>query len=136
MTKFLVLYRAPQSAAEQMAGTTAEEQQAGMDDAGISRVIQGLLAGIGFIGGGTILKLSDEKTIKGVTTAAALWVAAAVGVAAGLGRLWSAFLGSATAFLILSVLGWLEHRVPALVKPRGEEKPPAADARPKERITV
>jgi putative Mg2+ transporter-C (MgtC) family protein len=106
-------------------------QFAGMDQAGLSRVIQGLLAGIGFLGGASILKLSEEKTVQGVTTAAGIWVAAAVGVAAGLGRLWCAFLGAAIAYLILSVLGRLEYRLPSLPAPCRNDQA-AKDAEHKE----
>ncbi len=52
----------------------------------MSRVIQGVVAGIGFLGAGTILKNTDgdEGHVKGLTTAAGLWMTAAIGVAAGL----------------------------------------------------
>jgi putative Mg2+ transporter-C (MgtC) family protein len=86
-------------------------QMGGMQSADLSRIIQGILTGIGFIGGGAILKLSKEKTVHGLTTAANLWVATGVGIAAGLGRLWSAALATLAAFLILSVVGSIEHRV-------------------------
>ena len=51
----------------------------GMD--GQSRVIQGIVTGIGFIGAGSILKVSEERDIRGLTTAAGLWLTAAIGVA-------------------------------------------------------
>jgi putative Mg2+ transporter-C (MgtC) family protein len=51
-------------------------------------VVQGVAAGIGFIGAGTILKLTEREEIKGLTTAASIWLTAAVGIAAGLGPLW------------------------------------------------
>src|SRR5947207_1618143 len=47
---------------------------------GLSRVIQGIITGIGFIGAGSILKLSQEHQIKGLTTAASVWMTAAIGV--------------------------------------------------------
>jgi putative Mg2+ transporter-C (MgtC) family protein len=74
-------------------------------------VIQGLATGLGFIGGGAILKLSEERQITGLTTAAGIWMTAAVGVAAGLGRLGSAVVGTALAWIILSVLGKLEQKI-------------------------
>lgn len=58
----------------------------------LSRVVQGVAAGIGFIGGGVILKLNEQGQIKGVTTAAGIWLTASVGVAAGLGRLEAALI--------------------------------------------
>jgi putative Mg2+ transporter-C (MgtC) family protein len=81
-----------------------------LDPTDVSRVIQGMVAGIGFIGGGAILKLSDKQQIRGLTTAASLWLAAVVGVAAGLGRPGAALLGAGLGFLILAVLGWVERR--------------------------
>jgi putative Mg2+ transporter-C (MgtC) family protein len=60
--------------------------QTGMDDDGMSRVIQGLLAGVGFVCAGAILKSGQEEHVYGLTTAAGLWMTAAIGVAAGLGK--------------------------------------------------
>ena len=83
----------------------------GMDSADLSRVIQGLATGIGFIGGGTILKLSEEREIHGLTTAAGIWMTAAVGVAVGLGRLGLALLSVALTWFILAVVGKIEHKI-------------------------
>ena len=69
-----------------------------------SRVLQGLIAGIGFLIAGTILKQQAEGHIQGLTTAAGLWLTAAVGVAVGLGREASAILGAVLAFIILALL--------------------------------
>ena len=79
------------------------------DDA--SRVIRGIATGIGFIGAGAILKLSAEREITGLTTAAGVWMTAAVGVAAGLGRWGSAALGVALTWGILAVLFEIEVRL-------------------------
>jgi putative Mg2+ transporter-C (MgtC) family protein len=70
----------------------------------LSRVIQGIATGIGFIGGGTILKQNEQGVIKGLTTAAGIWMTAALGVAAGTGRLASAALGTVLALIILAAL--------------------------------
>lgn len=67
---------------------TVAPLEAGMAIADSSRVCQGIAAGIGFIGAGTILKLTERQEIKGLTTAATLWLTAAVGMAVGAGRLW------------------------------------------------
>jgi len=83
---------------------------AGMNSADLSRVIQGLATGIGFIGGGAILKLSKEHEIKGLTTAAGIWIAAAVGVAVALGRLWLAILSVVLTWFILAIVGKIENR--------------------------
>ncbi|HJU39325.1 MAG TPA: MgtC/SapB family protein [Tahibacter sp.] len=66
----------------------------GMSSDGLSRVIQGLTTGIGFIGGGAILKLANEREIHGLTTAAGIWMTAAIGVAVGLGALGLALLAT------------------------------------------
>ena len=82
-------------------------QLEGMPTGDISRVIQGLIAGIGFLGGGAILKVTTDKEIYGLTTAAGIWMAAAIGVAAGFGRLGTAILAAGMSFLILDFV----HRV-------------------------
>jgi putative Mg2+ transporter-C (MgtC) family protein len=58
----------------------------GMNPDSISRVIQGLVTGIGFLGAGAILKLYEKRAVEGLTTAAGIWMTAALGVAVGLGR--------------------------------------------------
>jgi putative Mg2+ transporter-C (MgtC) family protein len=85
--------------------------QVGIDGDGISRVIQGLATGIGFIGGGAILKLSHEREIHGLTTAAGLWMTAAAGVAVGLGALGLAIIAMLLTWLILVAVRWLEARL-------------------------
>ena len=84
---------------------------AGMSLDGLSRVIQGIITGIGFIGAGSILKLSEEHAIRGLTTSASIWVTAAVGVAVGLGSVGVALLGTLLALIILALVGRLEHRI-------------------------
>lgn len=79
-------------------------QQAGMTGESLSRIIQGVAAGIGFIGAGTILKHPEQRRVRGLTTAASLYFAAAIGVAAGLGREMIAALGTGAALLILGAL--------------------------------
>lgn len=83
--------------------------ESGTDAGNISRAIQGIAAGIGFIGAGTILKRGDEEDIKGLTTAATIWLTAAVGAAAGAGQGWIAFIGVALAFLILSIFSGIDR---------------------------
>ncbi len=76
-------------------------QQAGVSDADLTRVMQGLLAGVGFLGAGAIIKGSGEEEIKGLTTAAGIWLTAAIGMAAGLGREATAVLSTLIALIIL-----------------------------------
>lgn len=88
--------------------------QAGIELSDLSRVIQGIVTGIGFLGAGTIMKLHDEERIRGLTTAASIWLTAAVGIAAGAGREATAVLTTLFALFILSVLRRFahEHRPP------------------------
>ena len=79
-------------------------QQMQMPDAEVSRVIQGVITGVGFLGAGTILKSTSEETVKGLTTAAGLWLTAAIGIAAGLGREGSAILSTLLALAILRLV--------------------------------
>jgi len=78
--------------------------QAGMQIEDVSRVLQGVAAGIGFIGAGAILKQSNQNDIRGLTTAAGIWTTAAIGVAAGMGREASAIVSAVFAFIILAIL--------------------------------
>jgi putative Mg2+ transporter-C (MgtC) family protein len=85
-------------------------QDATMSLDGLSRVIQGIVTGIGFIGAGTILKLNEQREIQGLTTAAGLWMTAAIGVAAGLGILGVAVIGTLVTVLILVLEHFIESR--------------------------
>lgn len=97
-------------------------QQSGTELADMSRVIQGLVAGIGFLCAGTILKEGrDERHVQGLTTAAGLWMTAAIGMACGLGRELTAVL---SALLALAVLALVPHFVRAIERMVG---PPAGN---------
>jgi putative Mg2+ transporter-C (MgtC) family protein len=75
----------------------------------LARVVQGIATGIGFVGGGAILKLGERREIKGLTTAAGIWLTAAVGIAVGFGRVGAALVGTGLAYLVLAILGRLER---------------------------
>jgi putative Mg2+ transporter-C (MgtC) family protein len=77
----------------------------------ISRVIQGLVAGIGFLGAGAILKLGEERRIKGLTTAASIWLTAGVGIAVGLGQMGSALVCTVLALIVLGVMHRLDRYI-------------------------
>jgi putative Mg2+ transporter-C (MgtC) family protein len=77
--------------------------------AALPNVLQGVATGIGFIGAGAILKLHEDRDIQGLTTAAGIWMTAAVGVAVALGGLGIAILATLLMWTILSVLGRIEH---------------------------
>ncbi|HEY0885235.1 MAG TPA: MgtC/SapB family protein [Ramlibacter sp.] len=83
-------------------------QQWGMNEEDLSRVIQGVVAGVGFLCAGSILK-SDDDHVRGLTTAAGIWLTAAMGVAAGLGREMTAALSALLALAILSMEGPLRR---------------------------
>lgn len=74
-----------------------------------ARVVQGILAGIGFLGGGVILH--HKGTVEGLTTAASIWTAAALGAAAGLGAWKPVIVGGVLTLILLVIAGWVEHRV-------------------------
>jgi putative Mg2+ transporter-C (MgtC) family protein len=84
-------------------------QQAGVASADMTRVLQGLATGIGFLGAGTILKKGEE--VEGLTTAAGIWLTAAIGIAAGLGREATAVLSTALALIILAALPRIGRRI-------------------------
>lgn len=80
----------------------------------LSRVIQGIAAGVGFLGAGEIVRQSSQESqqleIHGLTSAAAIWISSALGIAAGCG-LWQLGLISAMlTFLVLNVFKRLEKR--------------------------
>jgi putative Mg2+ transporter-C (MgtC) family protein len=93
------------------AAMIAVPSQAGFGPDPISRVMQGLVTGIGFIGAGCILKPDGEGTVRGLTTAAGIWLTAAVGITAGMGRELSALLIGGLGWFILSVLGRWEASI-------------------------
>lgn len=74
----------------------------------VSRVIQGVATGIGFIGAGTILKLQREREIRGLTSAAGIWMTAAIGVAVGVGSLGLALLSAGLTWVVLHFAGRIE----------------------------
>lgn len=77
-----------------------------------TRMAQGIMTGIGFLGAGTILR--EGLSIRGLTTAASIWATAAIGVLIGIGYLFPALLATGLAIGTLSVFRWIEKRMPAL----------------------
>ena len=91
-------------------------QQGGMEIGDMSRVIQGVVAGIGFLGAGAIIKQHREEDVQGLTTAAGVWMTAAIGIACGLGRETTAVISTLLALAILAL-------VPRWLTPRDEPGP-------------
>ena len=85
-------------------------QQAGMEIADQSRVIQGIVTGIGFLGAGAIIKHRSEEDVKGLTTAAGVWLTGAIGIACGLGRESTAILSTLLALIVLAMVPRLVDR--------------------------
>jgi putative Mg2+ transporter-C (MgtC) family protein len=84
-------------------------------------VVQGIVAGVGFLCAGSLIKRGEEADhVQGLTTAASLWSAAAIGAAAGLGRLMLALLATAFALAILAALLKLERRKPRRPRDPGD----------------
>ena len=93
-----------------------------------TRIASYVAAGVGFLGGGAILKRTDR--VRGLTTAASLWVVAAVGLAAGLGFWAGAMIATGIAMLVL-VAEFPLRRVTAKLHRAGEQR--AAEVDPEER---
>jgi putative Mg2+ transporter-C (MgtC) family protein len=94
------------------------------DPNAISRLIQGIVTGVGFIGAGVILRRDDSKGIHGLSTAASIWIVAAVGVAAGCG-LWRSALTTIALALAILVLGGTVDRALHASKSTGPGTGPA-----------
>jgi putative Mg2+ transporter-C (MgtC) family protein len=94
----------------------AVESTVGHDASAMARVLEGVIAGIGFLGGGAILQ--QKHSVKGTATAASLWITGAIGLAAG--------LGSYDVAIVLTAFTLLTFWVMAPLKPeeneRGEEE--------------
>lgn len=86
----------------------ASENGAVLASADISRILQGLIGGVGFLGAGAVLQ--NKKAVRGLTTAAAVWVTACVGAAAGFGLYTLAIILSLMALFTLIVLEWFEDK--------------------------
>ncbi|MBT2322193.1 MgtC/SapB family protein [Variovorax paradoxus] len=94
-------------------------QQTGIMPADMSRVIQGLVAGVGFLCAGTILRRGrEERHVEGLTTAAGLWMTAAIGMACGLGREVTAMISALLALAVLALVPRLVALIERMIGPR------------------
>ncbi|GJH21532.1 MgtC/SapB family protein [Caballeronia novacaledonica] len=81
------------------------------DDTGVSRAVQGIVTGVGFLGAGVILQNPRENRVRGLTTAASIWVTAAVGIVCGLG-VWSvAFIAMILMIALMTIGRVVEKRL-------------------------
>ena len=95
--------------------------EVGGTSADLAQVVKGIAAGVGFLGGGAILKLAAEREIKGLTTAASIWLTAAVGMASGAGKMWMALMSVVISLIILAALAPLD----TLVNPDEDHSAPS-----------
>jgi putative Mg2+ transporter-C (MgtC) family protein len=93
----------------------------GVGPGDVARVVQGMASGVGFLGAGAILKLSDKREIRGLTTAAGIWMTSAAGLSAGLGRYGLAIVTVLLAWLILAVVPSAQSED----EPKGKGRTPA-----------
>jgi putative Mg2+ transporter-C (MgtC) family protein len=113
-------------------------QHLGGDAAAGSRVIQGVITGVGFLGAGVILRNPTGKRVHGLTTAAAIWLTACIGVACGLGA-WPLVVTSVVLAALLLVVGrpldraldlYHHHKQNGDEEIKPGEKPDVRDAKP------
>jgi putative Mg2+ transporter-C (MgtC) family protein len=76
-----------------------------------TRMAQGIMTGIGFLGAGTIMK--EGSSVRGLTTAASLWITAAIGILVGIGFFFPALFATLLTLVTLSLFRWVEDKVPA-----------------------
>jgi putative Mg2+ transporter-C (MgtC) family protein len=92
-----------------LSGSVYEGLHFGQD--AVSRVVQGILTGLGFLGAGSILRAKDGTEVQGLTTASTVWIAAALGVTAGLGAWFITIAGTLVTLLLLTYGTRLERRL-------------------------
>ena len=96
----------------------------GMKADSLARVIQGIATGIGFLGGGAILKLTDRREVHGLTTAAGIWMTAAGSAVAALGQITVAFIATVFGLIVLTLFRRLEKELGHHVRADGDDHPP------------
>jgi len=76
-----------------------------------TRMAQGIMTGIGFLGAGVIFK--EELTVRGLTTAASIWITASLGILFGVGFYYPAVFGTVVTLGVLAGFRWFERRIPS-----------------------
>ena len=77
---------------------------ADIDGGDVTRVMQGIVSGIGFLGAGAIIKMEKDERVEGLTTAAGIWMTAAIGMAAGMGQEMVAVITTVVALMVVSAV--------------------------------
>ena len=77
---------------------------ADIDGGAVTRVMQGIVSGIGFLGAGAIIKMQKDERVEGLTTAAGIWMTAAIGMAAGMGQEMVAVITTVVALMVVSAV--------------------------------
>jgi putative Mg2+ transporter-C (MgtC) family protein len=102
----------------------------------VQGVLQGVLTGIAFLGAGAIIRNDQKGEVPGLTTAANVFVVAAIGIACGMGEWWAALIGFSLAFVVLAVFSPIERWIQDLANKQTPDAGGAAgkdakrDARP------
>jgi putative Mg2+ transporter-C (MgtC) family protein len=100
-----------------------------VDSAAVLRTIQGIMAGIGFLGGGVILRDDSHQSVHGLTTAASVWVVASLGIACGAGQWLTAVMALVLTLSVLIFLGRIEKRcIGWFTRGQAPAEPPRADS--------
>ena len=76
-----------------------------------TRMAQGIMTGIGFLGAGVIFK--EGLSVRGLTTAASIWITSAIGILIGIGFYFPAILGAVMVLAVLAVFRWVEAKMPS-----------------------
>ena len=108
--------------------TSAGAELSARDPAAASRIIQGIVGGIGFLGAGVIMRSDHGTRIVNLTTATSIWLTAALGVVCGLGDWKLAGMGSAAAFVVLVAGRWIDRALFGRLGPEDEPPPPDGNA--------
>jgi putative Mg2+ transporter-C (MgtC) family protein len=109
--------------------TITAQALSGSDPAAVSRVVQGVLTGIGFLGAGVIFRRAHGRPVAGLTTAAAVWSTAALGIACGLGLYPLATAALTLILLVLIAGGPIERRLERLLEREARDGAPTAHHR-------
>jgi putative Mg2+ transporter-C (MgtC) family protein len=87
------------------------EKVAGVISTDPTRMAQGIMTGIGFLGAGVIFK--EGLTVRGLTTAASIWITAAIGILVGIGFWFAAIIGALVTLAILALFRFIESKLPS-----------------------